>query len=159
MKLDFYSLFELAQLKAINSALEPSLESIYRMKCREYSVKYHTALHLVYGLNPMDVLQALYEEQYPPSIVEEECEELLDRLYSMKDPSYSRMTQEETEELVDQVLNKELARAKKKKPITQETIQSEIKADAIKPKSGSMSFGDLEKQDAATESNKSGFES
>src|ERR1035437_4417238 len=120
MKLDFYSLFELAQLKAINSALEPSLESIYRMKCREYSVKYHTALHLVYSLNPMDVLQALYEEQYPPSIVGEECEELLDKLYTMKDPTYSRMTKEETEELVDAVLNKELARAKKKKPITQE---------------------------------------
>lgn len=166
--MDFFSLFELAQIRAINSAIDPSMESIYRIRCREYSQKFHTPLDRVMNeLDPLMVMEALYEEKYPPSCIEEELEELLDILHKAKDPTYSRMSAEETEALVDAVLNKELARAAKKKRPTQETIQSDIKAAELKPtpapskgrplKSGSMNFGDLEKIDAESERNKGGF--
>lgn len=155
-----YDIFELAQLRAIHSAIEPTSDSIWRMKCRDYSVRFHTPLHVVMNeLDPLMVLQALYEDQFHPSIVDEELQELLDKLYVIKDPEYSRMSKEETEELVDSVLNKELERASRKKRITQQTIEKEIKeAEVIKPKQGSMSFGDLEKIDEEAEANKSGFE-
>ena len=165
--MDFYSLFELAQIKAINVAIEPTLESIYRIKCRDYSQQFHTPLHVVMNdLDSMMVLQALYETQYPPSIVDDELEDLLDKLQKIKDPTYSRMTQQETEDLVDAVLNKELIRLAKKKPITQQTIQEDIKANDIKtqkttsqPKSGSMQFNDLEASDSKIEGSKGNFDS
>ena len=161
--MDFYSLFELGQLKAIHSALEPSVESIWRIKCRDYSQQFHTPLHVVMNeLDPVMVLQALYETQYPPSIVNEELEELMDTLQKMKDPTYSRMTHQQTEDLVDAVLNKEIARAAKKKSPTQQEITSEIKADEIKklttPKKGGMDFSQLENLESKAESNKAGFE-
>ena len=74
------------------------------------------------------------------------------------------MTAEETEELVDAVLNKELARAKRKKRPTEQSIQEDIKVAETpkatkRPKSGGMTFEELEKMDTNTETNKSGFES
>lgn len=150
--MQFYDLFEYAQIKAIESAISPSLESIWRSRCRLYSQKYHTPLHIVEDeLDPLRVLGALYEDQYPPSIVNEELQELLDTLQKIKDPNYSRMTQAETEELVDAVLNRELARAAKKKPPNQQEIQNEIVKEVTKPKSGSMDFGDLEKLESESE--------
>jgi hypothetical protein len=160
--LDFYSLFELAEIKAINAALQPSLESVWRMRCREYSTLFHTPLHVVmYELDPEMVLQALNEEKFPPRIVEEELEELAEILYKIKDPKYSRLSKEDLEEMVDAVLNREIARAeKKKKAPTQQEITSEVKAAEVKskiPKSGGMNFSNLEKIDSDSEANGPGF--
>jgi hypothetical protein len=161
--MNIYSLFELAQLRAINVALEPSQESIWRMRCREYSVKYNTPLHVVMNeLDPLFVLQQLYEEQFPPSIVDEEIEELLERLYKIRDPEYTVMSKEETEALVDNVLNREIKRLGRKKRPTEEMIEPkkvEVKnTSEEKPKSGSMTFGDLEKIEESSEANKAGFD-
>lgn len=158
--MDFYSLFELAQIKAIHSAIEPSMDSIWRLRCREYSEKFHTPLHVVINeLEPMFVLQQLYESDFPPSILDDELEDLLEKLYQIKDPSYTKMSKEELEELVDNVLNREIARSKKnKKDITQETIIADVQKEEIKKqKSGSMNFKELEKLDSQQESSLSGF--
>jgi hypothetical protein len=157
--ISYYDILELAQLRAIQSAFEPSADSIFRIKCRQYSERFHTPLHVVMNeLDPGLVLQALFEEQFPPSCIEEEGEEILDKLYTIKDPSYRRITQEETENLVDNVLNREIARLAKKKRPTQETIQAAVKEAEAKPKSGGMSFGDLEKMETKAEANKKGFD-
>jgi hypothetical protein len=158
--IDLYSLFELAQIKAIHSAIEPSLESIWRIKCRAYSEKFHTPLHVVMNdLDPSFILQSLYEDQYNPSIVDEELEELYETLSRIKDPTFVRISAQETEDLVDAVLNKEIKRASIKKAPTQEKITSEIKQAALKkPTSGGMDFSELEKLDSSTESRKAGFE-
>jgi len=161
--MDFYTALEISQLRAIHAALEPSAESIWRMKCRQYSEKFYTPLHVVMNqLDPMLVLQALYETQYPPSVIEEELDDILERLYSIKDPEYSAMSKEQVEDLVDAVMNKEIKRTSKVKAPTQQTITSEIKAAEVKklttPKSGGMDFGSLEKLEAASETNKAGFE-
>ena len=156
MEFDFYTLFQLAEIKAINSAIEPTLESVWRIRLRAYSERFHTPLHVAETLDPNYVLEALYESQYPPSIVEEELEDLLDILQKIKDPTYNRMSQEDTEAMVDAALNHLLSR--KKKAPTQKSIEADIKAAEVKPKSGGMSFGDLEKLDAKAETNSSGFE-
>jgi hypothetical protein len=157
--MDFYSLIELSQIKAIQLAIEPSLESIWRIKCRQYATTFHTPLHVVMNeLDPTMVLQALYEQQYTPGMVDEELEELLDILNKIKDPTYSRMSPEETENLVDAVLNREIERAAKKKAPTQQTIETAIKTAAVKPKSGGMDFSQLETMESKAETNKAGFD-
>ncbi len=158
--MDFYSILEFCQLKAIALALDPTAESIFRIKCRQYSREFHTPLHLVYELNPMIVLGALYEDQFSPSLVEEsgELEEVMDKLYTMQDPTYSRMSKQDLESMVDNVMNKELKRLSKDKPPTQEKISSEIKAaENKKPKSGGMDFGQLESLESQSEAGKNGF--
>ena len=156
MSVDFYSLFEIAQIRAINSAIVPTLDSIWRIRCRAYSEQFHTPLHVVmYELDPMFVMQQLYESQYTPGLVDEELEEMLDVLNKIKDPEYSRMSAQETEDLVDAVLNKEISRLAKKKAPTQENIKQEIKAAEAKPKSGGMDFAELEKLES--KENTSGF--
>ena len=157
--MDLYALFELAQIKAINSAIEPTLDSIWRMKCRQYSTTYHTPLHVVKELDPITVLEALYEDRYPPSIVEEELAELVDILNKIKDPTFERMSAEETENLVDAVLNRELARAAKNKAPTPQNIKAAVEEDQAKPKSGGLDFSQLEGLESKAESNKAGFES
>jgi predicted metal-dependent hydrolase len=112
----------------------------------------------------MLVLQALYEDKYHPSIVEEELEELLEKLRKIEDPTYTKMSDQEVEDLVDQVINHENKRKSRKetKAPTQKTLlvknTSEIVDLPSPPKSGGMSFTDLEKADEANESGKGGFE-
>jgi formate dehydrogenase maturation protein FdhE len=156
----FYDLFEICRLRAIALAIDPTTESIYRMRCREYSEKYHTPLHIVEKeLDPMFVLGHLYEVQYSPKVVDEELNAILEELYKIKDPNYAPMSKEELEDMVDAVMNKEIKRLSKNKRPTQETIATDIKkAEVQKPKSGSMSFGDLEKLEQTAESNKMGFD-
>lgn len=155
--MNFYDLLELSQLRAIHAAIEPTLDSVWRMKLRQYSREYHTPLHICEELDPMKILQALNEDKYHPSIVDEELEQLLETLHKMKDPTWSSISKEELEDLVDAVINKELSRASKKKPPTPATIQQDIKAAELKPKSGGMNFDDLQKIDSESESGKSGF--
>ena len=152
--MDFYTLLEVSQLKAIECALKPSADSIFRIKARQYSVTYHTPLHEVMKLDPLLVLQALDEERYSPGSVDDDLDGILEQLYKIKDPTYDRMSKEDLESLVDTVLNKEIKRLSKKKRPTEETIQEEIKKAKNKPKSGSMTFTDLEKIDSQSEPNR-----
>lgn len=134
------------------------MDSIWRIKCREYSIKFHTPLHVVINdLDPMHVLESLYEDQYHPSIVDEELEELLEKLEKIRDPSYNRMSREEVEALVDSVLQKEIDRKAKKKAPTQQQVEREASIPTP-PKSGSMDFGSLERLESASETNKAGFD-
>jgi len=160
----FYDLFDICRLRAIALAIDPTTESIYRMRCREYSEKFHTPLHVVEKeLDPIFVLQHLYEVQYSPRVIDEELNEVLEQLYRIKDPNYNPMTKAEMEDLVDAVLNKEIERLSKKKRPTQETIKNEIKKETLKeeiqkPKKGSMNFGDLEKLEENLPPIKTGFD-
>lgn len=156
----FYDLFDICRLRAISLAIDPTTESIYRMRCREYSEKFHTPLHVVEKeLDPIFVLQHLYEIQYSPRVIDEELNEVLEQLYRIKDPNYNPMTKAEMEDLVDAVMNKEIARLSKKKRPTQETIKDEVLREEIqKPKKGSMDFGDLEKLEGSLETPKTNFD-
>jgi hypothetical protein len=157
----YYDLIELAEIKAINSAIFPSTESIYRLKCRQYSEAFFTPLDRVYDLDPQLVLQALYESKYPPSVVENELEELIETLKRIEDPRYTRVSQEEIEDLVDAAINN-LNRIKgKKKTVIEESLldkdSKELKKQPIPPKQGSMSFENLQQLEESSENNTKGF--
>ncbi len=145
--MDFMELFEFYKIQAISNAINPTMDSIWRLKCREYSKNFNTPLWEVENvLDPRHILLSLEEEKYHPSIANNEMEELLDELYRIKDPTYTKMSKETLEELVDHVLNKEIKRLNSKKAPTPESIEAEIKkSESRTPKSGSMNFSDLEK--------------
>lgn len=154
--INFFDLYELSQIKAIGLALQPTPQSIWNMKCREYSQKFYTPLHEVHKLDPQFILDTLYQDKFHPSIIEEELEELLEILYKIKDPTYSVINKEELENLVDNVLNKEIMRASKKKTPTLPEITSQVKAEENRlPKSGGIDFKALEELEALE--NTSGF--
>ena len=110
------------------------------------------------------VLQALNEEKYTPRIADEELEEFTEILYKIKDPKYSRISKQDLEDMVDSVMNREIARAEKKKkanpapkkPISRKDFV-EIPKTPLTPKSGGMNFGNLEKIDSDSEANGPGF--
>jgi hypothetical protein len=151
--MDFYDLLQLSELRAIHSALQPTLDSVWRIRCRTYSERFHTPLHEVVRLDPEFVLQHLNESKYQPSEIEEEMEEILDVLMKIKDPTYSRMSATEVEDLVDAVMNKEIKRVGKKK----QSKEVELPKPKI-PKSGGMDFKALEESESAKEQGQSGFE-
>ena len=148
--MDFFDLIEQSTIEAIQSALEPNAESIYRIKCRQYSTQFFTPLKEVYDLDPTFVLRELAEDLYKPSEVREEPEEILEKLYKIQDPAYERMSAQETEDLVDAVLNHELKRKGKKKEVKENTSEKNT-IQKEKSKSGGMTFSDLDKQDSLVE--------
>lgn len=129
------------------------------MKYREYAETFHTPLHDVVKLDPEFVLRHIYENKYSHSEVNGELEDFLEKLYQFKDPSYQRITNEETEALVDAVLNKELKRAGlQKETIGNKPVPQKEAKEPAKPKSGGMKFDDLEAQESKAEGPKAGFE-
>ena len=141
----------------------PSPESIWRFRLRQYSQKFFTPLHEAEKLDPLYIMQALYEDQYNLGVAREELEDLIEILQKIKDPSYSKMSEQDMEDMVDAVINRELARAAKKKPPTLEAIAEATKVAAAKPKdnpnppkSGSINFGSLQKLEGVD--NKGKFE-
>lgn len=160
--LDFYSLLEISELRAIYLAIDPTVDYIWRMKCREYSEKFYTPLHVVVNeLDPDFVLQSLYEDKYSPKDTSEDIEGTLDVLYKMKDPNYSKLSAQQTEDFVDAALNKLNKFSKKKedkKPVGPDKAMAKKTSEiAKKPKSGSMDFKELEKIDSENESGATGF--
>lgn len=163
--MDFYSIIELEHLKAIYAALEPTLDSIWRLKCRAYSQRFFTPLHVVMNdLDPVMVLQALYEDQYHPSQIPEEMNDILEKLYTIRDPNYTAMSPQDIEDLVDAVLNKEIARFNKQKKVEtklpglppQKSLLE--KKQEPKPKSGGLQFDSVVEVDQKAEASKGGFE-
>lgn len=148
---DFYEVMQIAEVKAIHSALDPTMASIWRRKCRDYSLTFHTPLHMVYQLDPEFVLQNLYEMEYTVNGVSEDLESILEYLYKAKDPTYQPINPAETEELVDAALNNLIKKGLGKKPKQVE------KKEVSLPKSGGLSFTDLAKAEESAEQGKSGF--
>lgn len=134
----FDEFLEFHQIKAVYSALNPGFESVWRAKCREYSIKFHTPLHLVHTMDPEFIVQNLYEDEYNKKHVNNNLDEILDQLRRIKDPTYEPLPQQEIEDLVDAVLNKEIKRNSKKAVSVEPP-----------PTQGGMSFGNLAKQDEA----------
>ena len=148
--MNFYDLLECIQLKTILTALEPDSESLWRAKCRDYSQKFHTPLHLVFDLDPEFVLLNLYEEDNTTKKINSNLDDVLDRLYRIQDPTYAPMLDEEVEELVDAVLMREMKRKGEIKPDKSEkSVLAKPTLEKIAPiTSGGLKFDDLNKLEA-----------
>ena len=148
--LNFYEFLEQMQIRAIAHALTPGADYIWREKCREYSIKFSTALHLVYDLDPEFVIQNLYETEFNRSAVQENMEEILGRLNRFNDPDFEEIEQAEIEELVDRVINKENKRKGKTPNTSVKPPVANLKAPTIpapQPTQGGLKFDSIAKSD------------
>jgi len=88
--LNIFELSDLAELKAIDAKLSPTEDSIWRSIERQYSAKFFTPLHQVSEIDPLFVLQALFESKFDSLSLSEDGDlnSFLDRLYTIHDPNY-----------------------------------------------------------------------
>lgn len=147
--MDFYDILEHIQVKSILFALSPNDQYIWRRMCREYSEKFHTALDRVHQLDPEFVLTNLFEEEFSTTNVKKNLDEILDRLYRLRDPNYEVLDDAALEDLVDAVLSKEMKRKGE--------VRNDPKLEEPKPTQGAMNFSGLDHMDEIAERGKSGF--
>ena len=74
---------------------------------------------------------------------------MLEILNRAKDPNYEKMDPQVLEDLVDNVINRELARKAKQKLPTPENIKADIVE--AKPRQGKINFSELERLESESE--------
>jgi hypothetical protein len=156
--MDFFDVLEYWQIEAIKLALKQDAQYVWRRKCREYSQMFNTPLHEVYKLDTDFVLQNLSEATYNTEHVHENIDEILDVLRKTKDPTYEKFEQEEIEDLVDMVINKENKRKTKMNQEVSLPGKMPVEPKVVKdlPKKGGISFKELAEKESE-ELGKDGF--
>lgn len=156
--MDFSDLLDYTQAQAIVNTLENTELAVWRRKCRTYSQKFSTSLHLcLNGTIPAEeILLAVFEDQLESFEEEKDLDNLLDTIYSMEDPDYERQKKEDLEEFIEKAEKEEDERLAAGRPIhkglkgeatipTQE-IPGEQKPKEL-PKSGGINLSYLEREE------------
>jgi hypothetical protein len=134
----FIALLEYCKAKSIKNTLQPDEESTWKSFCRAYSKKFHTPLHLVVGMDPENVIQAILDDQYEQMDPVESVETLLEQIYILEDPNYKAQKEEDMGEFVKLAEQKEIARIRKNK------AKAAVKPNPLaKPTQGSVDFSGL----------------
>lgn len=102
---------------AIADALYAGEEANYRYICRQYSKTFFTPLHLVYSLDPEEVVRAYFEDQMDARDVDKEIDSLLDAIYELEDPNYTSEKREELNDFIKEAEEQERKRVASNKPI------------------------------------------
>lgn len=110
-------LIDFCQAVAIADSLTAGEETNYRYICRHYSKTFHTPLHVVYTLDPEDVIRAFFEDQMDARDTEKDIESILDRIYELEDPNYVKAKKTEVSEFIKLAEKEERERIAAKKPI------------------------------------------
>lgn len=103
----FEDLMNYCKAEAIASLVDPTYESIYRYLCREYSTKFHTPLDQVFKLDPEFVMLHVWESRYEKMDLDDELENILDTIYTMQDPEYSKAKADEQQAFDEQAEKEE----------------------------------------------------
>lgn len=159
--MDFSELVEHCQAEALANKISPTNESLWRHFCRSYSKKFHTPLHIVEELEPLAVLQAVYEDGMSDFDVEDNIEDVMDQLYSLQDPNYEKQKNNDLKDFMKRALIEEEQRLASGKPI-HKAMKQEVslpkgtsentKSDDKKlPQSGGINLAYLEKEDSEDE--------
>jgi len=116
--MSFKALVEHAKAVAMADKLQPNELSEYMFICRQYSKNFNTPLHVVMNdLDPEHVILTFFQNQYDDLDTDEHMEDILDMIYEMRDPNYSREKREELKEFIKQAKREEKARIAAGKPI------------------------------------------
>jgi hypothetical protein len=113
----FKELLEYCRLQAISDVLSPTVESVYRDACRNYSKTFHTELEKVFQLDPEKVLRANYEEQLQDIDIEENIEVLLEEVYRIENPDYDRDKETDLQDYIKNIQKEEYEKAQSKKTL------------------------------------------
>jgi hypothetical protein len=134
-----FSLFSLEYSKALLSAVDPTGLSSERNIRRQYSILFHTPLHIVYTLDFTFILQNMYEHKFQSYTKQQLATEI-----SAFIPELGQAIEDENQEFMRQ-LEATINEKNKKKLENAKTPpkkQSEIKEDVTKAPEISMSFPD-----------------
>jgi|GEM_PF-4709127 len=110
-------LIDYCQAVAIADSLTAGEEANYRYICRNYSKTFNTPLHVVYTLEPEDVIRAFFEDQMDTRDTEKDIENILDKIYELEDPDYVKVKKKEIDNFIKQAEEEERQRLAAKKPI------------------------------------------
>lgn len=133
-------LIETCKAKALESALIPSFDGVYKSFCRRYSIKFHTPLYLVYKMDPEEVIQTIFDDQYENYDVIEKIEEILEQIYTLESPDYKKQKEEDIVDFIKAAEEREIARIKRNKILEEDRKVIKIEE---KPKQGSVDFSSL----------------
>lgn len=155
MILSLRELVELCRAEAISCKLSHTEASAWRSYCREYSKMFHTPYHLVLDMEPEFVVLAVCEDNLDDINVEENLENLMNRIYTIEDPSYEASQEQELQDWIKDAENEEKDRvsegrpvhSKKKKTVPKKPVEEKKEAR----KEGYLDLSYLEKQDNESE--------
>jgi hypothetical protein len=152
----FYEILEYCKANAIANTLQPNEVYIWRKLCRDYSKKFNEPLTEVMEMNPEHILTAIFEDQLDSYNVEENIEDLVDKIYSMENPEYEKEKEDELKQFIEDAETLEKERIKNRKPIhkalkdevsLRDTSEKSYLDKKNKPASGSINLEYLEKLD------------
>lgn len=155
----FRALIDFCSAEALSNSMEPTEEAVWRSICREYSTKFHTPLFQVMeNMDPEFVILQVYEARLENIDHEENLEQILDSIYTLEDPAYSKekaaeqqsfdeQAEKEEEERLErgESLFKHLTRRSVKKAQTKmkEILAKETPKPSALPKSGGLNMDRL----------------
>jgi len=159
--MELYELIQALKVQSIADLFEPDADSIWRWYCRNYSKAFFTPLYQVMNLDPQHVILSVLENNLEPAggeNLEDNVEDLLERVYAIEDPTYESMKRKELEEIDSEIERIEALRIKENRPIHKslkvpdvfkKTLLKEEKVEAPKiPPSGGINLSYLAEQDS-----------
>lgn len=139
------NIIETTKSIAISNKLNSTEISIYNYICREYSKTFHTPLKEVFKLDPEFVCLHFYEERMSELDKNENIEDLIDLINSLKDPNYDIEKERKMREELFKIEKEEEERVRQHRPVhesleSQKTHQIDNFSASNKPKSGGINM-------------------
>jgi hypothetical protein len=117
MSVDFLELIKMCRAEALAGKLYPTAESQWRFFCRQYSQRFSTPLEQVLNLDPEHVILHVLETQTDDIDVEENIEQIMEKIYQIADPNYDAKVKKEQDDFDKKALEEEEERLRLNKPV------------------------------------------
>lgn len=137
----FSDLLTYCKLKAIESFLSPTEETIWRNFTRVYSEKWNVPLPEVRKMDPEQVILDVLESRYEQMDLVEEIESILEDILKIENPSYSKVKEVEVESFASKVEQREKNRLVAAQRKDDERLSKRTAKE--QPKTGSVDFSKL----------------
>lgn len=133
--MSFRSLVEFCSAEALANSMDPTEAAVWRAYCREYSTKFHTPLNAVMTeLDPEYVILHVLEARLENIDHEEHLESILDQIYTMEDPEYSKEKAEEQHSFDEQAEKEEQDRLDRGESLFKFLTRKSVKNNKVKMK-------------------------
>lgn len=140
----FHDLLIYCKLKAIDTMLNPSEESLWRSITRAYSTRFHVPLPQVRDMDPEEVIIEVLEARNEDVDEFDEIEGILEDILKIENPGYEKAQKADMDVFIKNMAKREQARldAEDEKE-ERRTNKLRKQPDKPKPTKGSVDFGDL----------------
>lgn len=123
----FSELLIYCKVKAIESLLTPTEETIWRAFCRSYSERWHVPLPKVRAMDPEEVIAEVLEARYEEMDAFEEIEGILEDIYKIENPRYEKQQKVEMDSFIQNMAKRE------QKRLSAEQEREERRASKLRP--------------------------